>query len=224
MRATIDIDTAAKNTKVTFWYRTDVTANLTNSTGWTQLGAVVTRNGAVAIANGANALSLGAGPDGAGPWAGDFYQAAVLSGIGGTPVAALDLRTPAQATEPDFSAWTDGAGRAWDVLGTGWVYHPGDPNTAPDAILSANPQSGTAPLDVNLNASTSTDPDGDALTFAWDLDGDGQFDDGSGPDRLPHLRRGHAPPRGGGERWAGRDRHRHRHHRCCPRHAATSHR
>ncbi len=31
VRATIDIDAAAKNTKVTFWYRTDVTVNLTNS-------------------------------------------------------------------------------------------------------------------------------------------------------------------------------------------------
>ncbi len=120
VRATIDIDAAARNTKVTFWYRTDVTADLTNSTGWTQLGAVVTRNGAVAIANGANPVSLGAGPDGASPWAGDFYQAAIFSGIGGTPVAALDLRTPAQATDPRTSrTGRTAAGRSGRCSGRG---------------------------------------------------------------------------------------------------------
>ena len=39
----------------------------------------------------------------------------------------------------------------------------------------------TADTPAVLDASRSDDPDGDALTFAWDTDGDGAFDDGTGP-------------------------------------------
>ncbi len=36
--------------------------------------------------------------------------------------------------------------------------------------------------DLVLSAADSTDPDRNAeLTFAWDLDGDGEFDDAAGP-------------------------------------------
>ena len=54
-------------------------------------------------------------------------------------------------------------------------------NQPPVAALSAAPTSGPAPLAVAFDASGSSDPDGDDLTFAWDLDGDGAFDDGGGP-------------------------------------------
>ena len=58
------------------------------------------------------------------------------------------------------------------------VYTP--ENQAPVAALTADPTSGPAPLTVNFSAAGSTDGDGDALTYAWDLDGDGQFDDATG--------------------------------------------
>lgn len=54
-------------------------------------------------------------------------------------------------------------------------------NQPPIAVASANPTNGAAPLTVAFNGTASSDPDGDALTFAWDLDGDGAFDDAAAP-------------------------------------------
>ncbi|MFN0058933.1 MAG: DUF2341 domain-containing protein [Planctomycetota bacterium] len=54
-------------------------------------------------------------------------------------------------------------------------------NEPPIAVLEVSPTSGPAPLLVNFDATLSYDPDlSGALTFAWDLDGDTQFDDGVG--------------------------------------------
>ena len=50
-------------------------------------------------------------------------------------------------------------------------------NQPPIAVATANPTNGAAPLTVAFDGTASNDPDGDALTYAWDLDGDGAFDD-----------------------------------------------
>ena len=53
-------------------------------------------------------------------------------------------------------------------------------NQPPVATFTATPSSGSAPLQVDFDAGASTDPNNDNLTYAWDLDGDGQYNDATG--------------------------------------------
>jgi glucose/arabinose dehydrogenase len=53
-------------------------------------------------------------------------------------------------------------------------------NQPPVASASASPTSGAAPLAVSFNGTGSSDPEGGPLTYEWDLDGDGAFDDATG--------------------------------------------
>ena len=54
-------------------------------------------------------------------------------------------------------------------------------NQPPAAVIQANPLAGLPPFTVNFSAVNSSDPEGQTLTFAWDLDGDGSFDDATTP-------------------------------------------
>jgi PKD repeat protein len=51
-------------------------------------------------------------------------------------------------------------------------------NQPPVAKATATPTTGSVPLTVNFDGSASSDPDaGDTVSYAWDLDGDGGYDD-----------------------------------------------
>ena len=52
-------------------------------------------------------------------------------------------------------------------------------NQPPVASIAVDRAGGPAPLTVNFDASGSSDPEARPLSYAWDLDNDGAFDDGS---------------------------------------------
>lgn len=62
------------------------------------------------------------------------------------------------------------------------ISFPGGTNRPPTAVATATPSAGPAPLTVQFDGRGSTDPDaGEVLSYAWDLDGDGAYDDSTSP-------------------------------------------
>ena len=48
------------------------------------------------------------------------------------------------------------------------------------AAFTATPDSGETPLDVHFDATGSYDPDGEIVSYEWDMNNDGKFDDAEG--------------------------------------------
>jgi len=65
----------------------------------------------------------------------------------------------------------------------------------PVARATATPSSGEAPLTVSLSAASSSDPTNQQLSFAWDLDEDGAYDDSTQATlQRTYTARGHYEP------------------------------
>ena len=109
---------------------------------------------------------------------------AMLNGSNGLPnPATIENFTVAAANPVDLKIAPNGELFYVDLNGgtIRRIQYTGPGNQPPTARISATPTSGAVPLTVSFNGSASSDPDpGDTLTYAWDLNADGLFDNGNG--------------------------------------------
>ena len=86
-------------------------------------------------------------------------------------------------TNYEWSTWSDSGAQTHNIVAGSTpvtytaTYTEITGNSPPTAVAAGLPLSGVVPLTVDFDGSGSSDPDGDSLSYAWDLDGDGQFDD-----------------------------------------------
>ena len=129
-------------------------------------------------------LGFASSPTGAGLTIGEVATVApdTETFIQGAPVTVTAAATTGSgATVAAFSTWSDGGARSHTITPQATPTTYTATYTRPTASLVANPTSGTAPLTVTYTAGATNAPGATgAFTFAWDLDGDGQYDDGTG--------------------------------------------
>ena len=107
------------------------------------------------------------------------YQETFLQGSRLTITAAPT--TGAGSTVAGFGSWSDGGARSHELSAPTTPTTYTATYTRPTASLTASPTSGAAPLAVTYTAGATNAPGvTGGFTFAWDLDNDGAFDDGSG--------------------------------------------
>jgi glucose/arabinose dehydrogenase len=106
---------------------------------------------------------------------------AMQRGTNGLPDPARLVALSTGVATPVQTLIGPGGDLFYVALGSGElrrISFPGGTNRPPTAVATANPSSGPAPLTVQFDGTGSSDPDvGDTLSYAWDLDGDGAYDD-----------------------------------------------
>ena len=112
VRATLDVNDGGGNRVARFYTSADDTHDHT-AVSWTQLGSTVTTAGTTSIWSGTAVAAIGALADDTARLTGKVYAAAILSGIGGTVVAAPDFT--------DGNRWSAGAGSGSDAAGRTWT-------------------------------------------------------------------------------------------------------